>query len=208
MYWNDHTGAWLFLLHMVSFYATAGLVRLAGPPRQASPPHGALWRVLLNQSLLGFLLLGGDRGVAAMWCAAEQCPAQPAPTTDLTLGRLAVLAFLTDMLFWGSHWLAHRCARLRRFHAQHHRWHVPCGMAALDAHPLDFLVSNLGSMAAALWLVDAGEALCAVWVTVSTINTVCVHSGFRTAHRLHHERHGFNFGAGGVVDRLLQTRAT
>lgn len=114
-----------------------------------------------------------------------------------------------------------------RIHKIHHEFRAPIAMAAIYAHPLEFLVSNLVSIeigprkhsmnTGLIFLVVCHSHLLVnmAWFTIATVGTISHHSGYQRFwqiggldphfHDYHHYSFIWNFGTLGILDRLHGT---
>ena len=117
-----------------------------------------------------------------------------------------------DVWFYYVHRALHEVPSLYRFiHAGHHAQSHPTALDALNAHPLEHVVANLGSAACGV-VAAAGLDLpqcwggVVLWVGLATWSTCAAHSGVRTLvpgllgtcerHDLHHRKLRVNYGVG------------
>ncbi len=130
-------------------------------------------------------------------------------TVALQLGMYVVAA---DVWFYYVHRLLHAVPSLyRHIHACHHVQSHPTALEALNAHPLEHVVANLGSavcgagVCAALGLPQCwGGAV--LWSGLATWSTCAAHSGVKTLvpgllgtcelHDRHHRQLRGNYGVG------------
>lgn len=102
-------------------------------------------------------------------------------------------------------------------HKQHHRFRAPIGMACEYAHPIEFLISNIGPVVAGPLLFRSHLLTTWLWLVIALIGTINHHSGYKLPgilgsglsnpafHDFHHAQFTNNFGLLGVLDRLHGT---
>jgi methylsterol monooxygenase len=90
-------------------------------------------------------------------------------------------------------------------------------MACEYAHPIEFLISNIGSVVAGPLLFRSHLLTTWLWLFIALIGTINHHSGYRLPgilgsglsnpdfHDFHHAKFTNNFGLLGILDRLHGT---
>ena len=203
----------LVAVHAVAFVAGAAVHAGARAPRFATTTArehtvGSAASVLANMFVV--------------WALEQQCSLHDAlawAPWEWTWSAGAVLALqlatyvaCADVWFYYTHRLLHAVPSLyQHIHAPHHAHASPTALDSLNAHPLEHLVSNVGSVLCgpcalhALGLPQfwAGMLL---WVAAATWSTCAAHSGVRTCcggmvgthelHDLHHRYLTCNYGIG------------
>jgi sterol desaturase/sphingolipid hydroxylase (fatty acid hydroxylase superfamily) len=98
---------------------------------------------------------------------------------------LQVLAFMfiEDFLFYWAHRMFHRPTLYKRIHKTHHEFVTPTAIAALHAHPLEFIVANsLPVMAGPFLLCALGMPVHIgtlwIWLCIRMLETLDGHSGY------------------------------
>ena len=215
---------WLTCIHAAAYAAGAGFhaaLARAGAPRHAAKERDAhapagssassnifTWLRVAGNVLLVAALEAWWRPAAAPWWRAWDGSALHVLAAAQQLGAHVVCA---DLWFYYTHRLLHTVPALYRgLHAVHHRETYPTALNALDAHPVEHLVSNVGSAVAGAALLAATGApqFYAVflgWVALATWSTCAAHSGLQPwcplvgtseYHDLHHRLHTCNYGQG------------
>jgi sterol desaturase/sphingolipid hydroxylase (fatty acid hydroxylase superfamily) len=97
-------------------------------------------------------------------------------------------------------------------HKRHHEWTAPIGLAAIYAHPIEHVLSNLVPVCAGPLLLGSHLATMLAWQTLATIVTISNHSDYHLpflpspeAHDFHHLRFNQNYGVIGLFDYLHGT---
>ena len=100
-------------------------------------------------------------------------------------------------------------------HKIHHEFRAPVAMAAIYAHPLEFIFSNLVSIEIGPVICGSHFLLNLIWFTISTIGTLSHHSGYQRFwqvggldprfHDYHHYSFIWHFGTLGLLDRIHGT---
>ena len=120
---------------------------------------------------------------------------------------------LVDLVFFASHRALHSRALYARVHALHHAFPAPFAHAAVYAHPLEHLVSNVACITAGPLLCGSHPATAAAWAAAAVFSTTASHSGWALPwcddrHDWHHACPIEHFGtAGMLLDRVLGTNA-
>ena len=146
---------------------------------------------------------------------------------------------VTEIFFYYSHWMLVRrfdsisCRGifppllvlfLQHFpsiygyvHKKHHRFQAPIGLACEYAHPIEFVISNIGPVIAGPLLFRSHLLTTWLWLMVALIGTINHHSGYRLPgflgsglsnpafHDFHHAQFNNNYGLLGILDRLHGT---
>ena len=123
-----------------------------------------------------------------------------------------VYTYLADIWFYFTHLTLHRNRFLyKHIHSIHHQWLFPMGICAIYAHPLEHIVSNIGSVIIGPVILPINSTLFCLWIILTTLNTVISHSGSyiymlnNETHDLHHRIMSGNFGVRGFCDKLFGT---
>ena len=125
--------------------------------------------------------------------------------------KLLVYIICADFWFYTLHYLYHTNPYLYRIHKFHHRLRSTSAASALDAHPIEHLLINLGSVSIGPLLWNCYIPTLQVWVFITTATSCLSHSGFKynlvgSAHNLHHKLCKYNYGQGFyLMDRIFGT---
>jgi fatty acid hydroxylase domain-containing protein 2 len=136
---------------------------------------------------------------------------------NMTIGwqYLVIFVFYTviaDQWFYWTHRMMHIRFLYRHIHTIHHRWTYPIAVRAIYAHPVEHIISNIGSLVIGPLLWPASVELMVLWTIVATFNAVSAHSGVSISavgaekHDLHHRYLNCNYGTTGFSDRMYGTR--
>lgn len=139
----------------------------------------------------------------------------PIPTVYIFLRDMVVYIALEEVLFYSGHRLLHQPMFYAPIHKFHHTYTAPFGIAAVYAHPIEHMLSNVMPVSAGPILMQSHPLVPMVWGVLALFNTMTVHSGFDLTHLLifpspyfhdwHHEKFNENFGVGLGLDYVLGT---
>ncbi len=126
---------------------------------------------------------------------------------------IPILICSADVYFYSLHRLCHSVPALWEIHKYHHIG-VTYAVKALDAHYIEHLVINLGSVWFGVFLLQQMEIILNIyvlygWIALTTINSCITHTkNVRPSgkHILHHKFLTCNYGVGFyIMDRLCNT---
>lgn len=228
--WTDKTLAFL-LIGIIPFtvYAMVGIVmylvdmlpqfksfRLGAKLQQNYFPNkSAYWKCLkvvaFNWVVLGFPWVGIVMYLSDLRGSAT---GPTMPTTREALLHGLVYVVVEEILFFHSHWALHHPSVYKHVHKLHHDFKAPFAIAAIYAHPVEHLLSNLIPLSAGPLLCGSHPVLTCMWSCLALVNTMMVHSGYYVPgmpdpsyHDWHHMRFNENYGVMGWFDRLYGTNA-
>lgn len=127
---------------------------------------------------------------------------------------LALCALSLEVWFYATHRLFHHPLLYRHVHKMHHRYRFPTPMCALYAHPVEFLLGNLGGIVCVPLLCPSSwvrgvmsPELFVAWVNVCFIGSLLSHSGISllgaSSHDIHHQQFSVHYGVFQLCDVLF-----
>jgi sterol desaturase/sphingolipid hydroxylase (fatty acid hydroxylase superfamily) len=135
--------------------------------------------------------------------------------------HIVVAVLFNEILFFYGHWLFHANKFLyKHVHKIHHEFKVPLALAAIHCHWAEFLISDIGPLAAGLLALNAHGFTGLIWTSFAVLATQTHHCGIRwpwidffsfgaeaqpNYHDWHHEKFNVNYGAMGWLDDLHAT---
>ncbi|CAF0797955.1 unnamed protein product [Rotaria sordida] len=141
----------------------------------------------------------------------------PFPPWYRILSELLCFIGVTEIFFYYSHLTLHTSYIYEYVHKKHHRFRAPIGMACEYAHPIEFLISNIGPVIAGPLIFQSHLLTTWLWLSFALLGTINHHSGYKlpgilgsglsnpTFHDFHHAQFTNNFGLLGILDRLHGT---
>ena len=66
----------------------------------------------------------------------------------------------------------------KHIHKKHHEWQSPIAVTAVYAHPLEHMISNLGSVASGPVLMQSHLCMVWLWYILTVLVTLADHSGY------------------------------
>lgn len=134
-------------------------------------------------------------------------PALPSMTEVMVHFIYALLA--REVLFYTAHRCLHHPYLYARIHKKHHLFTAPLAFSAHYGHPIEHIFANMIPIVLPLAIIRAHILTFAVFLVTQLIETSSVHSGYDFAasrmHDRHHEKFRVNFGAIGLMDKVLGT---
>jgi len=120
--------------------------------------------------------------------------------------------FFYEIAFYFSHRLMHHKLLYKYIHKQHHEWTSSVGIISMYCHPIEHLISNLGSVSLGLLVLGSPVPAFWLWGAVILTTTIVDHSNYHLPffhssefHDFHHLKFNVNYGAYGWMDFLMGT---
>lgn len=119
---------------------------------------------------------------------------------------------ILEIAFYYSHRLLHQPYFYRLIHKKHHEFIAPVGMAAVYAHPIEHIISNLTPIFLGPLLMRSHIVTYWIWAVLTITGTMINHSdyclpgfGSPVNHDFHHYVQEENYGVFGLLDHLHHT---
>jgi fatty acid hydroxylase domain-containing protein 2 len=115
---------------------------------------------------------------------------------------------LSNILFYCTHYILHIKSLYQLIHAKHHEFIEPIAVAALYAHPIEHLISNLLVFFVPFMYIGTNETIAYLLIVGGTIVTITAHCDYKflkNAHAAHHKLFVYNYGFGGYLDKIMGT---
>lgn len=156
-------------------------------------PFHIMWNRLAESSY--FMYEGGRLGVDSSFNLKQEFIA------------LLVCAVYIDVHFYWTHRWLHAPYMYKQVHKLHHRFKAPQAIAAVYAHPFEFIFGNMAGIALGPMFTNAHPYTCWLWYAICLVSTCGSHSGYQflqsTKHDDHHKFFNWNFGVGPLCDNLF-----
>ena len=127
-----------------------------------------------------------------------------------TLQKFLICPFITEIVFFYTHKLAHTRYLYMKVHRVHHEWNVPCAVATGYSHPIEYIFCSLPSFILPPLLLNLNWYATQIWYVLASISVISTHSGYiftngsvrHTDHHIHNTR---NYGPLTILDMLHGT---
>ena len=133
----------------------------------------------------------------------------------VTLYRLFLIINLSNLLFYGFHYLLHSKVLFKYIHYVHHEYIEPIGVATFYAHPIDHLLTNVLAFLIPTIFVGINYNMMLIMLSLGTIFSVLSHCNFQLkifnwvlfndSHIIHHKYFNCNYGFGRYLDKFMNT---
>ena len=133
---------------------------------------------------------------------------------NITIEFCKILFYIScvDIWFFTFHYLFHKIPFLyKNIHKFHHRESIPAAVSALDAHIIEHLIINIGSILIGPILCPGYYLTIYLYIFLATANSCISHSGYNNIfagieHNIHHKFSKYNYGTGlYLLDKIFKT---
>ena len=216
-----------YLLHglmLLPLEAWAPAIRAAAPYKVQPTKHIDVARVphILLEEVTHFVLIGGPYILLFPLLTAASAGMRGVrfegglPSFSERAWMCIAHLLVNEALFFYAHWALHKGSLYKRIHKRHHEFTAPFALAALHAHPIEFLIADLIPFTAGFFIFRPHIFFVYMWIVGACLGTQTHHSGYRLPwiaefdeqpdfHDFHHQRFTCCYGNIGWLDALHGT---
>lgn len=116
-----------------------------------------------------------------------------------------------DQWFYWTHRLMHCPLLYYSIHYYHHYWTYPIAISTINAHPIEHIIINIGSIVIGPLLYPCTDNILTIWIILTTFNAVSGHCGLHIPylsienHDMHHRLLTCNYGTSVLSDYMYGT---
>ncbi|XP_065331653.1 fatty acid hydroxylase domain-containing protein 2-like [Cloeon dipterum] len=208
-------GSFYILLDLTGWLSSYNVQPGTNQPLNRKRLANTILQVLINQTVVSF-----PAAVAAFYLADytgnlltfDQL--KRVPPFSQVLIEFPLLVLCHEFAFYYSHRLLHHGLLYKMIHKRHHQWTAPIAVIAIDCHPVEHVLANVGPVLVGPAIVGSHPLTAWFWFSYVTFQTLNGHSGYHWPwfqspefHDYHHLKFNQNYGSIGFLDYLHGTDA-